>query len=239
MLLFSSLGLDHLVGTPALKPYMHGYFLSLKLYDTARTIANPFAYAEHRERVVREKLEKMAETRIRAPKNMPANVKVNKGLADRIAKEEAREMARQERKKKRKQGPIGVEDMDADMDMEQPNLISDPRFKALFEDPEFEVDEGSREFALMNPSLVAKRQERNPEKAEQSSRKSRPKTTVEEEEEEDLDDNSSSEEDEDDDLDDDSGSDDDGRLYHTRFCSQLIYFQTWSVTRNMLQLPNR
>lgn len=45
---------------------MHGYFISLQLYDTARVIANPYAYAEHRERVVQEKMEKMAESRIRA-----------------------------------------------------------------------------------------------------------------------------------------------------------------------------
>jgi len=60
-----ALGLDHLVGTPALKPYMHGYFLSLKLYDTARVIANPFAYAERREKVLHEMMDKLAESRIR------------------------------------------------------------------------------------------------------------------------------------------------------------------------------
>ena len=49
--LLRRLGLDHLVGTPALKPYMHGYFVSLELYDAARVIANPYAYAEHRERI--------------------------------------------------------------------------------------------------------------------------------------------------------------------------------------------
>ncbi|KAG8873215.1 hypothetical protein FRB97_006925 [Tulasnella sp. 331] len=63
-----NLGLDHLVGTPALKPYMHGYFLSLKLYDAARMITNPFAYSEHREKLVQQKVEKLAESRIRSTK---------------------------------------------------------------------------------------------------------------------------------------------------------------------------
>ena len=54
----TSLNLTHLVGTDALKPYMHGYFIDLRLYTKARAIANPFAYAEHRERLIREKLEK-------------------------------------------------------------------------------------------------------------------------------------------------------------------------------------
>jgi ribosome biogenesis protein ENP2 len=32
------------------------------------------------------------------------------------------------------------------------NLLMDPRFKAVFEDPEFEIDETTREFALLHPS---------------------------------------------------------------------------------------
>lgn len=194
---------------------MHGYFVSLKLYDTARAIANPFAYAEHRERVVREKMEKMAETRIRAPKNMAANVKVNKGLADRIAKEEAREQARQDRKKQRKLDSAAQEGEAEKMDVdEQPNLISDPRFKALFQDPEFEVDESSREFALMNPSLVSKRRERTVQEADQSNRRLRTKTAVEEEEEEEARNGLSSDEEDDSEgdktPDEDDSSEDDG-----------------------------
>ena len=183
----ATLGLDHLVGTPALKPYMHGYFLSLKLYDTARAIANPFAYAEHRERVLREKMDKLAESRIRAPKNAAINVKVNKGLAERIAKEEAREKARAEKKAKNRAATAeegDADQMDVDEDVaEKAGLINDPRFKAMFEDPDFEVDEASREFALVNPSLAAKKREAL-ERSENDDRQRRTKTAVEEEEEE-------------------------------------------------------
>ena len=181
----ATLGLDHLVGTPALKPYMHGYFLSLKLYDTARAIANPFAYAEHRERVLREKMDKLAESRIRAPKNAAINVKVNKGLAERIAKEEAREKARAEKKAKNRAATAeegDADQMDVDEDVaEKAGLINDPRFKAMFEDPDFEVDEASREFALVNPSLAAKKREAL-ERSETDDRQRRTKTAVEEEE---------------------------------------------------------
>jgi ribosome biogenesis protein ENP2 len=184
----AALGLDHLVGTPALKPYMHGYFLSLKLYDTARAIANPFAYAEHREKVLREKMDKLAESRIRAPKNAAVSVKVNKALAERIAKEQAREKARAEKKKAKQRAAApeeeeGGDQMDVDAVAEEPGLIRDPRFKALFEDPDFEVDEASREFALVNPSLSAKRREAL-ESSENGDRQRRTKTAVEEEEEE-------------------------------------------------------
>ncbi|THH00034.1 hypothetical protein EW026_g2434 [Hermanssonia centrifuga] len=186
----ASLGLDHLIGTPALKPYMHGYFLSLQLYDTARLIANPYVYEEHRERVVREKMDKMAETRIRTRKD--AAVKVNKALAEKIRKEEEREKKRAERKAARKVKAVegedeamAVDEQEEEKPTEKPiadkvNLLNDPRFKALFENPEFQVDEANREFALLNPSTVAHRDTRGGP----ANSKGRTKTAVEEEEDE-------------------------------------------------------
>ncbi|EKM75624.1 hypothetical protein AGABI1DRAFT_132015 [Agaricus bisporus var. burnettii JB137-S8] len=171
-----TLGLDHLVGTPLLKPYMHGYFVSLKLYDTARVIANPFAYAEHREKLIREKMDKLAETRIRSKKD--AGVKVNKALAQKVLKEAERTQKREDRKKAKKAAAVGPESAEIqDVEMEEgeeaveqkSTLLSDPRFAKVFEDPAFAIDETSREFALLNPSSVAQ---------------SRGKTAVEDEEEE-------------------------------------------------------
>jgi len=176
-----SLGLDHLIGTPALKPYMHGYFLSLKLYDTARIIANPFAYEEHRQKMVREKMDKMAETRIRSKKEL--SIKVNKALAEKVLRDAEKAKQRVERKTKQK---TAAELMDVDEkadgddkneggDKEEPsrpNLLSDPRFARVFEDPAFAIDESSREYALLNPSSVAQNSG------------FRQKTAVEEEEEE-------------------------------------------------------
>ena len=187
------LGLDHLIGTPALKPYMHGYFVALQLYDTARLIANPYAYAEHRERMVQEKMDKLAETRIRSRKDAGAGVKVNKALAEKLRKDEERARKREERKAAKKAKAQAVVDgegdaMQVDGEVEQgtapaaeskekPTLLHDPRFAAVFEDPEFEVDESTREFALLNPSAVAQRQNREVGRP-------RGKTAVEEEEEE-------------------------------------------------------
>lgn len=188
--------MDHLIGTPTLKPYMHGYFLSLKLYDAARAISNPFAYEEHKARKIQEKLDKMAEGRIRARKN--ANVpKVNKALAERIRKEEEREEKKEARRRERKKSKAeekgeGEEDETMQVDEEKTtkaNLLNDSRFSALFENPEFEVDEESREFNLLNPSLSAQK---------------RGKTAVEEEEEDSdrrsssLEDNNSDDNEEDD-----------------------------------------
>ncbi|PFH47091.1 hypothetical protein AMATHDRAFT_68460 [Amanita thiersii Skay4041] len=169
------LGLDHLVGTAALKPYMHGYFIQLKLYDAARVIANPFAYAEYREKMVREKMDKMAETRIRTKKDI--GVKVNKALAEKILKEDERAKRRDE-KKKRRQAEKDVASMDVDQEESgeegdvpsTKTILNDPRFKAVFENPDYAIDENSREYALLNPSTVAQRRSG--------------KTAVEEEEEE-------------------------------------------------------
>ncbi|KAG6816772.1 hypothetical protein H0H87_003035 [Tephrocybe sp. NHM501043] len=170
-----SLGLDHLIGTPTLKPYMHGYFVSLKLYEAARLIANPFAYAEHREKIVQEKMEKMAETRIRSKKEV--GVKVNKALAEKILREEEKAKKREARRRLRK-AEKGEADMEVDEvgeaeEKELPSVLTDPRFAAVFENREFAIDENSREFALLNPSVAA--QQRNG---------ARPKTAVEDEEDE-------------------------------------------------------
>jgi ribosome biogenesis protein ENP2 len=179
------LGLDHLIGTPALKPYMHGHFLSLKLYDAARVIANPYVYEEHRAKVVQEKLDKLAEGRIRTRKDQ-VKVKVNKALAEKIKQEEGRTRKQEERKRKK-----ATEDGDAAMDVDvdgvpaakqKTSLLSDPRFAALFEDPDFEVDEASREYALLNPSAVALKKGLVPEV--EGKGWGRGKTAVEDEEEE-------------------------------------------------------
>jgi ribosome biogenesis protein ENP2 len=185
------LGLDHLVGSAALKPYMHGYFVSLKLYDAARVIANPFAYSEHREKLVLEKLEKAAESRIRASKNIPS-VKVNKALAERVRRDEERVQKREEKRQARKAAGAAradqeeIEEEQAPMDIderekavEKPSVLNDPRFAALFEDAQFEVDESTREYALTHPSEAAHAKDRT-----EGSQRRVAKTAVEEEEDE-------------------------------------------------------
>ena len=137
---------------------MHGYFLSLRLYDAARAIANPFLYEEHRAKRVQEKLDKLAESRIRSRKDAQAP-KVNKSLAKRLQKEEERFARHEEKRERRKKEIKGHEEEQGDAEVDgkptKASLLNDPRFSALFEDPEFEVDEGSREFSLLNPSVAS------------------------------------------------------------------------------------
>jgi hypothetical protein len=151
---------------------MHGYFITLKLYDAARIIANPFVYAEHREKTIRQKMEKLADSRIRTRKdNLP---KINRALAERIMnaheKEDKRKRKRDPLEETIPGGEVRSKLSKKDRAME---ALSDPRFKAVFENPDFEVDENSREFALLHPS-----------QADAAAKRVRTKTAVDEEEEE-------------------------------------------------------
>ena len=125
-----ALSLGHLVGkTNLLRPYMHGFFVASKLYDQARLIANPYVWEEERMKQVKEKVEKERASRIRGNKK----VKVNQKLVDRALK-------KQERR----------ETVDTEA-----GVLGDSRFKQLFEDEAFAVDENSREFLLLNANAPA------------------------------------------------------------------------------------
>ncbi|KNZ53869.1 uncharacterized protein VP01_3114g3 [Puccinia sorghi] len=150
----ASLSLDHLVGTPALRPYMHGYFIDLRLYSKAKAIANPFAYVEHRDKLIKERIQKEQESRIRASKlktqsneiksTVVQNVKINKDLAEKIIEQDqtAGPVKAQAKKSKAKNIPSG-------------SLLTDERFGDLFTNEDFEIDKFSREYAALNPSSAA------------------------------------------------------------------------------------
>uniref|UniRef100_A0A1E1VZW3 Uncharacterized protein n=1 Tax=Pectinophora gossypiella TaxID=13191 RepID=A0A1E1VZW3_PECGO len=121
-----SLGLDHLLGTNLLRAYMHGYFVDVRLYKRAKSIADPFAFDEYKKRKIREKIELERPSRLRVDDNLP---KVNRDLASKLMDDGG---------KKKK---------------ESANLLKDDRFKALFENPDFEVDKSAEEYRLLNPVL--------------------------------------------------------------------------------------
>jgi ribosome biogenesis protein ENP2 len=151
--------------------------MSLKLYDATRLIANPFAYAEYRDKMVRDKMERMAETRIRTKKEV--SVKVNKALAEKILREEEKVKKREQRRKQKSERTEAEMDVDEELQeheaesAEKPSILSDPRFAEVFKNPEFAIDENTREYALLNPSAAAQKKSGE-----------RGKTAVEDEEEE-------------------------------------------------------
>ncbi|XP_075992256.1 nucleolar protein 10 lethal (2) 34Fd [Anticarsia gemmatalis] len=121
-----SLGLDHLLGTNLLRAYMHGYFVDVRLYKRAKSIADPFAFEQYKKRKIREKIEQERPSRINVEDNLP---KVNRDLASKLMDNDG--------KKKKHAG----------------DLLKDDRFKALFENPDFEVDKQAEEYRLINPVL--------------------------------------------------------------------------------------
>lgn len=123
----ADLGLEHLVGTQMLRAYMHGYFMDVRLYKKAKSVANPFEFEEYRKKKIRETIEKDREHRVQVNK-LP---KVNKDLALKLINDQS----------------------NAKKKAEATSLLNDDRFKKLFENPDFEVDKNADEYRLLNPVL--------------------------------------------------------------------------------------
>ncbi|XP_052101619.1 nucleolar protein 10-like [Mytilus californianus] len=124
------LGLSHLIGSNLLRAYMHGFFIDMRLYHKAKSIAEPFAYEKYRKNKIREKIEEERENRVRL-KKLP---KVNPDFARKLM--EAKEEAAAGNKKKMKKTP---------------DIMEDSRFSAMFKDTDFHIDTTSEEFRLLNP----------------------------------------------------------------------------------------
>lgn len=197
----AELSLDHLLSsTNVLRPYMHGYFVPQRLYEQARLLTNPDLAMEQRQRSIQEKIDKERESRIRG--NKKTAVKVNRKLAEKLAaRDEANERRKADRllRKAERNGEAADEEKEkaagaADESAAKTpraGLMEDDRFRRLFEDVDFEIDENSREFALQNPSSV-------PTTNGAAELKKRGRTAVEAEEHDSLASGSDSEEDDED-----------------------------------------
>ncbi|KAH0946862.1 hypothetical protein HN011_009455 [Eciton burchellii] len=123
------LGLLHLKGTNLLRAYMHGYFIDIRLYRKARDVMKPFEFEAYKKKRIREKIEEEAASRIQIQK-LPS---INQELALKLM-----ENANNKNKKKRASS----------------NLLSDERFKGLFNNPDFQIDKNSQEYILLNPVIA-------------------------------------------------------------------------------------
>uniref|UniRef100_A0A131Z2N6 Ribosome biogenesis protein ENP2 n=1 Tax=Rhipicephalus appendiculatus TaxID=34631 RepID=A0A131Z2N6_RHIAP len=120
-----NLGLGHLVGTNLLRAYMHGYFLDMRLYHKAKALVQPFAYDEYRKKKIRDTVEAARKNRVESKLKLPT---VNRELAKKLQEAVA-----------------------APRKAPKTTLLEDTRFKAIFENPDFEVDPASNEYRLLNP----------------------------------------------------------------------------------------
>ena len=144
------LGIVHLVGTPLLRGYMHGFFMDQNLYNRVAAIANPFEYEEYQKKKLKERLESKQSSRI-APRNNQRHksvsaAAVNPDFAERLEAKAA----------------IGGKDAK--------QILQDNRFGPLFTNPDFEIDQEHEDFKLRNPSGVAaaKRRKDNQDSDEES-----------------------------------------------------------------------
>ncbi|XP_014086415.2 nucleolar protein 10 [Bactrocera oleae] len=122
------LGLEHLIGSNLLKGYMHGYFIDARLYNKAKSVADPFAFERFRKEKIRKEIESERKSRLQIKTTLP---KVNQELALKIMDEQANKAKTNK----------------------TTNLLADTRFKAMFENPEFAINKGAEEYKLLAPVL--------------------------------------------------------------------------------------
>lgn len=114
------LGISKLVGTPYLRPYMHGFFIDFRLYRRIRDIARPDEYREYLKQRVQEQMDKKRGSRISAQPVVKSGTKINQELLDAVSS---------------KQGSRAAQ-----------NILDDDRFGRLFQDPNMKVDFESEAF---------------------------------------------------------------------------------------------
>ncbi|DAZ96285.1 TPA: hypothetical protein N0F65_008318 [Lagenidium giganteum] len=149
-----SFGLEHLIGTPLLKAYMHGFFMDARLYAKVKAIAEPFAYDKYRKERIQAKLEEKHANRITIQRRLP---KINRATAERLL--------RTDQKKKQKTGDADDQDDTAEPSADLlSNPLGDERFASMFTSKDFEVDEESETYKMLHPNAAnSKNQKRKQE----------------------------------------------------------------------------
>ncbi|UJR14908.1 hypothetical protein I4U23_001892 [Adineta vaga] len=135
-----TLGLSHLIGSDLLRAYMHGYFMDIRLYNQAKTVAEPFAFAEYRKKKLREKIDEKRE-KSRVP--LPIVPTVNKDLAEKLLLDEGESTTKNKKKKKNQK--------DAEDKAPQSSVLKDSRFQSLFTNPDMQIDVNNEAFKNIAP----------------------------------------------------------------------------------------
>ncbi|CAK5115194.1 unnamed protein product [Aphanomyces euteiches] len=138
-----TLGLEHLMGTPLLKAYMHGFFMDARLYAKVHAVAAPMAYETYRKEKIQQKIQEKQANRITIQRRLP---KINRSYAEQLLSQ------------KKKQGAA----QDYDDDNVVANPLGDDRFAKMFSSADFEVDEESETYRAMHPNAhLSKKKKRD------------------------------------------------------------------------------
>eukprot|EP01083_Nonionella_stella_P185836 678775_1 len=108
-----ALGLEHLMGTNILKPYMHGFFMDIKLYRRVRSIVDPDAYDKFLKSKTEQKVKMQRSGRIQVESKLPD---VNKSYANYL---------------------LNTKGIEKDTML---NPLVDPRFGDMFKDSDYKID---------------------------------------------------------------------------------------------------
>lgn len=127
----------HLIGTPTLRAYMHGYFMELKAYQKLVAAVNPFEFEKYRKDLIQKKIREKTERRINIQKNKTAKVNV-----DYVRELEQRQ---KDTSSKAKKAAISAG-----------QLLQDDRFAQVFENPEFAIDKDSENYKILKPTATTK-----------------------------------------------------------------------------------
>lgn len=114
------LAASDLIGTDELVGYMHGYLMDSKLYYKLKALSEPFDYKQYRKERIAKKLEEKTKERITVPKKLP---KVNKNFVAQVLNED----------------PKGK-------NAKNKEILQDDRFKLMFEDSTYEINQESEDF---------------------------------------------------------------------------------------------
>ncbi|ODV62712.1 ribosome biosynthesis protein ENP2 [Ascoidea rubescens DSM 1968] len=132
------LNLTHLIGSKVLRSYMHGFFINSELFDKVNLISQNSRQSiqDVKRKEVDKRIDKERESRIKSSlsndiNSRHKNIKVNKELVSKL--------------NDKKHGKRVIED-----------IVADNRFKDMFEDPEYQIDEESFEYKQLNPTKSTK-----------------------------------------------------------------------------------
>mmetsp|Transcript_63472 Transcript_63472/g.182194 ORF Transcript_63472/g.182194 Transcript_63472/m.182194 type:complete len:535 (-) Transcript_63472:80-1684(-) len=136
------LGATELVGTKYLQPYMHGYFMDNRLHGKLKAAMDPFRFEEYRKERIRQKIDAKRTMRTRVKTNSKAVVNNTLHRELQVAAEEG---DLEGASKKRKAAADRAK-----------RLLAEDRFKNLFEDPDFAIeDKAQREASASAPLAEA------------------------------------------------------------------------------------
>ncbi|GLI68720.1 hypothetical protein VaNZ11_013206, partial [Volvox africanus] len=136
------LGLDHLLGTSLLRAYMHGFFVDNRLYAKAKSLMDPFAYETYLQQRIARKLEEERKARISIVRKLP---KVNAKVAVRLMAEAGAAAAESDAAAAKGSQRAAAA---------AANPLADSRFSAMFEDPDFTIDEEAEDYRLLHPNAA-------------------------------------------------------------------------------------